>query len=62
MNDKGCIKGYVSEEFNTPKKERKLLSEEKMVGQLNTDVLLLIHGMQLSIYKFLALGAKKAKK
>ena len=62
MNDKRCIRGYASEKFNEPKRERELLSEEQVVGQLNASVLLFIKEVELSIYKFLASGAKTAKK
>ena len=62
MNDKRCIKGYASEKFIVPKRERELLSEEQVAEQLNASVLLFINEVKLSIYKFLASGVKIAKK
>ena len=52
MNDKGCTRGYASEEFNVSKIEREFLSEEQVVGQLNVGVFFFLNKVELLIYRF----------
>ena len=52
MNDKGCTKGYASEEFNVSNIEIELLSEEQVVGKLNVGVLFFLNKVELLIYRF----------
>ena len=62
MNDKGCTRGYASEEFNVSKIEREFLSEEQVVGQLNVGVFFFLNKEELLIYRFLPSSTKNDKK
>ena len=62
MNDKGCTRGYASEEFNVSKIEKEFLSEEQVVGQLNVGVFFFLNKVELLIYRFLPSSTKNAKK
>ena len=58
MNDKGCTKGYASEESMHQRKKIRALNEEQVIRQLIACVPLLINEVKFSIYRFLVLRTK----
>ena len=61
MNNNGALKEYATEDFNASRREWELLNQELVSKQINVGVLIFINEIELSIYRFLALGAKISK-
>ena len=59
MNDKCALKDMQLKKLMH---QREKISKEQVVGKLNANILLFINEVELSIYRFLVLRTKYAKK